>query len=240
MSPNSVAQSDLIELFRRRLSEVCRKAGRPTDQIRCVAISKGQPAESIRAAAAAGFKEIGENRIQEALKKSSNLGDLGIVWHLVGTLQTNKVRSAVNLFSMIQSLDRKELAEAIQKECEKQNRQIDVLIQVEPTGEPGKHGVRPEEIVKMLKALRSYDRLRIRGLMAIGPNTEDSNAVHSCFRNVRRLFTEIQKADGLSDYFDTLSMGMSSDFEIAIEEGATMIRVGTLIFGSRPVRRANP
>ncbi|MBI4179117.1 YggS family pyridoxal phosphate-dependent enzyme [bacterium] len=233
-SLNLIDISRNIATLRQRIRAACERAGRRAEDVRCVAVSKGQAAESIRLAVQAGMTDIGENRVQEAVKKSGELRDLGIRWHLVGSLQTNKVRQALKLFTMIQSLDGRDLATALQAECEKQDRSVDVLLQVEPTGESSKHGVKPEQIEDCLNWIQPFDRLRLRGLMAIGPNTDDPAAIRACFREMARLFRQIRKEGRGGEKFDMLSMGMSSDYELAIEEGATLVRVGTAIFGPRP------
>lgn len=225
-----------IRSLQRKIREVCEKAPRPRrpEDIRIVPVSKGHPAPAVRVAVAAGFCEFGENRVQEALAKSNELPDLGVRWHLVGTLQTNKVRQAVRLFGMIQSVDRPELGSALRQECERQGVVKDILIQVEATGEAAKHGVKVDEVMAVAKTLRGFGSLRVRGLMAIGPLTDDRRKTRSCFQLVHDLFQKLRLQGDFGETFDTLSMGMSDDFEIAIEEGSTLIRVGTLIFGPRP------
>lgn len=216
-----------------KIQKACERAGRRPSEVVCVAVAKGHQSPLIRAAVAAGIADIGENRVQEAQTKSSELSGLPIRWHLVGTLQTNKVRAAVRLFGMIQSLDRIDLARAVQTECEKQNRMMEALIQVEATGEPAKHGLKPEDVPAAAKLLRGMKNIRIRGLMAIGPVTQDLQKIRACFSAVHRLFRSLKDSGDFGQTFDTLSMGMSDDFESAILEGATMVRIGTLIFGPR-------
>ncbi len=232
---------DHLLLLQDRIDRSCARAGRPPASVRCVAVSKGHPAGAVRAAVSAGLADIGENRVQEALDKAPHLSDIAIRWHLVGTLQSNKVRPAVRTFSMIHSLDRPELAAAIQKESERIGRTVDVLIQVEPTGEPAKHGVKPDAALAMAESLGRLPNIRLRGFMAIGPlpvspTPADTAPARACFKTVRELFDQFRKSGRAAEEFDTLSMGMSDDFEIAIEEGATLIRVGTILFGPRPVR----
>lgn len=221
-----------VQTLHIKIAQACARAGRRPEEVRCVAISKGHPASKVRMAFEAGLTEIGENRVQEASAKFAELADLTIRWHLVGTLQTNKVRPAVSRFAMIQSLDRLDLAQALQKECDRQNRSIEALIQVEATGEPTKHGLRPEAVPDLVRSVKPLGRLRLRGLMAIGPLTADPVKIRSCFRTVGDLFQSLRQS-GVGADFDILSMGMSDDFEIAIEEGSTLIRIGTLIFGPR-------
>lgn len=221
-----------IARLRDRIRGACARANRRPDEIRCVAVTKGHPASVVRSAVSAGLADIGENRVQEAIAKADELRDLTIHWHLVGSLQTNKVRQAVRLFATVQSVDRAELALALQKECVREDKHIDVLIQIEPTDESSKHGVRPELARALVENVLGLNRLRLRGVMAIGPLTADEAAIRSCFRTVADLFRDLRK--NTAESFDTLSMGMSGDFEIAIVEGATLIRVGTAIFGERP------
>lgn len=223
-----------IASFIQTVRQVSLRAGRATDDIRIVAVTKGHPADRIHAAVRAGIADIGENRVQEAAAKQASLSDLSARWHLIGSLQTNKVRQAISLFSLIHSVDRIELARAIQSECEKQNKTMDVLIQIESSGESTKHGILPERAGDLSNALKDCSRLNLRGLMAIGPHTEDRARIRDCFRSVRELFGRLRASSPRPELFDTLSMGMSDDFEIAIEEGSTLIRIGTALFGPRP------
>ena len=175
----------------------------------------------------AGALEIGENRVQEALEKLPLLeGAFGI--RIIGRLQTNKARYVARIASAVESLDRIELADALQRALDRENRALDVLIEVNAGNDPAKAGVAPEELKQFLRAASAYDRLRVRGLMTVAPIAPDPELVRPCFRRMRRLFEDF----GASEW-DTLSMGMSADCDVAAEEGATQVRAGSAIFGKR-------
>lgn len=195
-------------------------------------MAKTKPAELVNEAIAAGVTEIGENRVQEAVAKRPFVSP-GCRWHLVGNLQTNKAKKAVEIFDMIQSVDSLRLAVELQKRCEQADRRMPLLIEVNTSGELTKHGVRPEELPSLVAAVIGLPRLSLEGLMTIGPGlaVEDPEASRQCFRMLRRLATECRDRFGIP--LLELSMGMTSDFEVGIEEGATMIRIGTAIFGAR-------
>lgn len=175
----------------------------------------------------AGVAEIGENRVQEALEKLPALGNaFGI--RVIGRLQTNKARYVARFASAVESLDRIELADALQRALDKENRALDVLIEVNAGNDPAKAGVAPEEVREFLRAVSAYDRLRVRGLMTVAPIAPDPELVRPCFRQMRRLFEDVGAGE-----WDTLSMGMSADCDVAAEEGATQVRAGRAIFGKR-------
>lgn len=175
----------------------------------------------------AGALEIGENRVQEALEKLPLLeGAFGI--RIIGRLQTNKARYVARIASAVESLDRIELADALQRALDRENRALDVLIEVNAGNDPAKAGVAPEELKQFLRAASAYDRLRVRGLMTVAPIAPDPELVHPCFRRMRRLFEDFGAGE-----WDTLSMGMSADCDVAAEEGATQVRAGSAIFGKR-------
>ncbi len=175
----------------------------------------------------AGAAEIGENRVQEALEKLPLLeGAFGI--RIIGRLQTNKARYVARIASAVESLDRIELADALQRALDRENRALDVLIEVNAGNDPAKAGVAPEELKQFLRAASAYDRLRVRGLMTVAPIAPDPELVRPCFRRMRRLFEDFGAGE-----WDTLSMGMSADCDVAAEEGATQVRVGSAIFGKR-------
>lgn len=175
----------------------------------------------------AGALEIGENRVQEALEKLPLLeGAFGI--RIIGRLQTNKARYVARIASAVESLDRIELADALQRALDRENRALDVLIEVNAGNDPAKAGVAPEELKQFLRAASAYDRLRVRGLMTVAPIAPDPELVRPCFRRMRRLFEDFGAGK-----WDTLSMGMSADCDVAAEEGATQVRAGSAIFGKR-------
>jgi PLP dependent protein len=207
------------------IARACRGAGRSPDEVLLIGVSKTVDLERIRLAVAAGLAALGENRVQEAREKIEALGH-PVPWHLVGSLQTNKVRQAVGLFDWIHSVDRLELAVELDRRARGAGRALDVLLQVNLGAEPRKGGVLPAELKTLLDALAGRPGLRARGLMAIPPVEPTAEQSRPWFRRLR----ELRDAAGL----EHLSVGMSADFEVAIEEGATMVRVGTAIFGPRP------
>ena len=175
----------------------------------------------------AGALEIGENRVQEVLEKLPLLeGAFGI--RIIGRLQTNKARYVARIASAVESLDRIELADALQRALDREDRALDVLIEVNAGNDPAKAGVAPEELKQFLRAASAYDRLRVRGLMTVAPIADDPELVRPCFRRMRRLFEDFGAGE-----WDTLSMGMSADCDVAAEEGATQVRAGSAIFGKR-------
>jgi len=210
----------------------CERADRKREDVCLVAVSKTRTPEEIAAAIGAGATDIGENRVQEAARKKP-LVPLDATWHLVGHLQTNKVKKALELFTVIQGLDSLHLAQEIQQRCLQQDKKIRTLVEVNTSNEPTKFGVQPEQLGALLKDVLQLDRLELAGLMTIGPGwaVEDPEASRPCFRLLSRLAEEARQRFGIP--LPHLSMGMSSDFEQGIEEGATIIRVGTAIFGPR-------
>ena len=192
-----------------------------------VGVSKTVDAARIRAAVAAGLGALGENRVQEARDKIAELGR-PVAWHLVGHLQTNKVREALDLFDVVHSVDRIELARELDRRARARGRPVDALVQVNIAAEPSKGGWPPEAVETAVEALTALGGLRVRGLMTIPPAVDRAEDARGWFRALRKL----AERHGLAD----LSMGMSGDFEVAVEEGATMVRVGTAIFGPRPPR----
>jgi pyridoxal phosphate enzyme (YggS family) len=214
-----------VERVREAIARACGRAGRTPDDVLLVAVSKTVEAERIRLAVAAGIPALGENRVQEAREKIETLGH-AVPWHLIGSLQTNKAKEAARLFDWIHSVDRVELARELSRRARALDRTLDILIQVNLGEEPQKAGVAPGELKALLDAMSGLESLRIRGLMAIPPAVESPEAARPFFRRLR----ELRDGAGL----EHLSMGMSADFEVAIEEGATLVRVGTAIFGPRP------
>jgi pyridoxal phosphate enzyme (YggS family) len=214
-----------VEQVRQAIARACGRAGRSPDDVLLVAVSKTVEAERIRLALAAGIAALGENRVQEAREKIEALGR-PVPWHLIGALQTNKAKDAARLFDWIHSVDRVELARELSRRAHALDRTLDILIQVNLGAEPQKAGVAPAELKSLVDATAGLESLRVRGLMAIPPAVETPEAARPFFRRLR----ELRDAAGL----EHLSMGMSGDFEVAIEEGATLVRVGTTIFGPRP------
>jgi pyridoxal phosphate enzyme (YggS family) len=201
-----------------------------------VAVTKRFPAELIHEAWQAGLRDFGENRIQEATEKIPRAIELGVeaTWHLVGHLQRNKARQAVDLFDWIQSIDSERLAEEVSKRVTSLSRTVPVLIEVNTSAEPTKYGVTPERFHELAAKVSELPGLELRGLMTVGPLTEDEAEMRAAFRLLRRLAEEERARLGDPDSLPVLSMGMTDDFEIAIEEGSTLVRVGRAIFGERP------
>ena len=220
-----------VEEVRGRIAEACRRAGRDPGEVTLVAVSKGHPPEAVRAAHEAGMTIFGENRVQEASQKIP-LCPSSLVWHMVGHLQRNKVRKALPLFEMIHSVDSLRLVEALERECSRLGKVLPVLIEVNVAGESSKYGVAPENLRELLDAAAGCGHLEVRGLMTMPPWSPDPEKVRPYFARLRELLVKAGEewGHGLVE----LSMGMSADFEVAIEEGATMVRIGTAIFGRRP------
>lgn len=217
-----------VERVRARMAAAAERAGRRPGDVLLVAVSKTVEPERVKAAVAAGVPALGENRVQEAREKIATLGH-PVPWHLVGHLQTNKVKDALALFDVIQSVDRLDLARELDRRAAP-GRLVDVLLEVNVAGEASKGGVAPAEVAAALEAMAGLPRLRVRGLMAVPPAVDRAGEARPWFRTLRGL----AERHGLAD----VSMGMSGDFEVAIEEGATIVRVGTAIFGPRPPRPA--
>jgi len=228
--------ADNVGRIRDRLASTAARAGRNPDEITLMGVRKTFPAESIREAYQAGIRVFGENRVQEFGGKAETLRDLDDArWHMIGHLQSNKASKATELFHAIDSVDSLRLAERLHDAAKAANKQLDVLIEVNVGGEEAKSGIAPDspELERILEAASSLDRLRIRGLMTIPPFTEDPQGARPYFRKLRELRDAIRARSLLAVDMDVLSMGMSHDFEVAIEEGSTCVRVGTAIFGSR-------
>src|SRR5262245_13854899 len=229
---HSDASTDIranLERVHAVIQAACRRAGRSPDGVLLVAVSKTMPTERVKAAVDAGVVALGENRVQEAKEKIEALGH-PVPWHLIGHLHTNKAKDAVQLFDCIQSVDRLDLAREIDRRAEAAGRTVDALVEVNVGEEPQKGGVPPGEVKALLDAVARLGHIRVRGLMAIPPASEDPEATRPHFRRLR----ELRDLAGL----EHLSMGMSADYEVAIEEGATIVRVGTAIFGPRAPRSA--
>jgi len=198
-------------------------------EVRIVAVTKGHGPEAIRAALAAGLPDIGENRVQEALSKQEQVGGLPVRWHLIGSLQRNKARHAVGRFVLIHSVDRAELAIELDRRGAPDTRQ-DVLVEVNCSGEPQKGGVEPDALAGLLEVIAGLPRLGLRGLMTMAALTNEERVQRAAFGRLRELRDRMHAA---GHSLPELSMGMSGDYTVAVEEGATMVRLGTLLFGER-------
>jgi pyridoxal phosphate enzyme (YggS family) len=218
-----------IHKLQERMAQAAQRVGRDVDEISIVAVAKTVPLEKIKEAISCGVKIIGENRVQEARQKFTHIGSK-VEWHMVGHLQTNKVKDALRIFSMIHSLDSLRLAREIEKRAE---HPINCLIEINTSEEKTKFGITPESLLSFFASIKDLEKVNVIGLMTIGPGwaTSDPEVSRPCFRLLHDL------ADRLTEEFNMpfpiLSMGMTSDFEVAIEEGSTMVRVGTALFGPR-------
>lgn len=237
MEPSRQSTATLRERLadvRERVGTAARRAGRAVDEITLIAITKTHSTEIMKAGLEAGLTDLGENRVQEAEAKITELGREAARWHLVGHLQSNKATRAVQLFHCIHSLDSVALAERLNRLCDSERiEKLDVLIQVDLGGEKTKTGIDPRELPALVEALHNCSRLKLIGLMTLPPYFENPDCARPYFKTLRGLREQLKSQGHFHDGRGELSMGMSHDFEIAIEEGATMVRVGTAIFGER-------
>jgi len=214
-----------------RIAQAAARAGRDPATVRLLAVSKGQAPEKIRAAYALGQRAFGENYVQEAIAKAAGLADLAdIEWHMIGPLQSNKTRVAAERFAWVQTVDRLKIAERLSSARDAHLPPLNVCVQVNISGEGAKSGAAPVEALPLARVVAALPRIRLRGFMGIAEETDDTERVRHQFRALREIF-DAGRAEGLA--LDTLSMGMSGDLESAIAEGATMVRVGTALFGPR-------
>jgi len=222
-----------VEHIRERTRIACLKAGRDPAAVTLLAVSKTFPATAVKKAVDAGVLDIGENYVQEMLKKREDLQDSSIRWHFIGHLQSNKVKYLSDWVFLIHAVDNATLAGEINKRGVQFGRFVDILVEVNTTDESSKFGVHPQETVKFIQSLSSLDHIKIKGLMTIGPFLPDPEGSRPMFRQLRMLKEEISLLNLPNVEMEHLSMGMTGDFEVAIDEGATIIRIGTAIFGSR-------
>ncbi|MBT2118694.1 YggS family pyridoxal phosphate-dependent enzyme [Dyella sp. LX-66] len=215
---------------RERVDAACREAGRAPAEVDVLPVSKTFGADAIRAATGLGLRRFGENKVQEIREKAGPLADCAIDWVVIGHLQTNKAKDVARLAAEVQSLDRWELAEALDRRLQAEGRAIDVLVQVKTSPEEAKQGLDPAELPAFLARLRGLDTLRVRGLMTMAVQADDPAPVRACFRLLRELRDRMA---GEGHALPRLSMGMSGDFPLAVAEGATELRIGTAIFGRR-------
>lgn len=226
--------SENLSGVRARIKTAAERSGRKAADIKLIAVSKTQPTEILREAMAAGTLVFGENKVQEAEGKIIEIGRSGVEWHLIGHLQSNKARKAVQLFDCIQSVDSIELARRLERICiEEGRRELPFLAQVDLAGESTKSGIVESELSALAEFLRNCERLKFGGLMVLPPFFDDPEATRPYFVRLRRIRDDLAANGAFSNGGGELSMGMSHDFEVAIEEGATIVRVGTAIFGSR-------
>ena len=217
----------------RRIVDACARAGRVRSELTLVSVTKTRTAAEMDEVIRAGITQVGENRVQEAMVKKPQV-TLPATWHLVGSLQTNKAKKALELFDVIQSIDSLHLGIELQRRCEQMDKHVGSLIEVNTSGEASKHGVSPDAVPDLVVELLKLDHLQLMGLMTIGPGLaiDDPEASRPSFRTLKALAQDCRRRFGVP--LPHLSMGMSSDFEVGIEEGATIVRIGTAIFGPRP------
>ena len=240
MADVSPAQEQLaarLTAVQERIAAAARNAGRSPDEVKLIAISKTHPASVIRTLIDLGATDLGENRVQEAEDKITEIGRETVRWHLVGHLQANKARRAVSLFEVIHSLDSLDLAKRLNRLCEEEGREtLAVLIQVDLGHEETKSGINESELTHLVDELGPLTHLKLIGLMTLPPFFDDAEQSRPFFRRLRELRDELESRGAFGDRKGELSMGMTHDFEVAIQEGATMVRIGTAIFGERVPR----
>ena len=230
---NTTTMAERVAQIRNRIDQACARAGRDPAEVTLLPVSKTFDVAAIREAIALGFTRFGENRTQEIAQKAPLLADCDVQWVVIGQLQTNKAKEVAKFAHELQSLDRLELAEALDRRLQQEGRAIDVLVQVKTSPEETKSGLEPAELFTFLRLLANYQTLRVRGLMTMAVLSEDTQAVRACFAQLKQLQERARQEAIAGVSLERLSMGMSGDFEIAIEEGSTEIRVGSSIFGSR-------
>ena len=221
-----------ISNVKKRISEAANAAGRSENDVTLIAVSKTKPVEMIKEAYDTGIRDFGENKVQEIVDKYPKLPS-DIRWHLIGHLQTNKVKYIIDKVCMIHSVDSYKLAQEISRQAVKHNVTVDILIEVNVAGEESKFGVSPSDALELCKNISTLPRVRIRGLMTVAPITDNPEENRPVFSALRQLFVDIDGKNIDNVCMDCLSMGMSGDYTVAIEEGATFVRVGTSIFGQR-------
>jgi PLP dependent protein len=226
-----------LNAIREKISNACARCGRATDSVTLLAVTKGQPPEVVTQAAGLGLTLFGENKVQEARAKIP-LSHGRLRWHMIGHLQSNKAREAVELFEMIQSVDSLALAEEINRRADQAAKRLPVLLEVNIAGEASKFGYPPEKLLAELEQINALPRLEIHGLMCVPPWTAEPEKLRPLFCRLRDLKAECERTLGV--LLPHLSMGMSGDFEVAIEEGSTLVRIGTALFGPRPKARPTP
>lgn len=223
-----------IEIIQKRIRETCARSGRNPDEVKLLLATKTVPAEKIIEAFQSGETLIGENKVQELKEKYDGLKDFAHQKHFIGHLQSNKIKDILRCdVACVQSIDRLSVAEKLQQRLEFENKTIDILVQVNTSGEESKFGVKPENALDLVKQISKFDRVKIKGLMTIGLFSAEKEKVRLCFKLLKDIQNQIITENIPNVEMEELSMGMSGDLEVAIEEGSTIIRVGTAIFGER-------
>jgi len=219
-----------------RVKAACTRVGRDPATVRLLPVSKTKPESSLRRAHAAGCRMLGENKLQEAYRKWEAMQDLtDLHWSVIGHLQTNKAKLVARFATEFQALDSLRVAEALDRRLQMEGRSLDVFVQVNTSGEVSKYGLSPEDVADFVQELPAFSALRVRGLMTLALFSSEAERVRQCFILLRNLRDQLRQSAPAGICLDELSMGMSGDFEIAIEEGATVVRVGQAIFGARPM-----
>lgn len=230
MIDNTIKQN--LDNIYSRIKTAAEKSGRKAEDIKLIAVTKTVAVERIKSVDEYGVLDFGENRVQELLEKNDKFHD-SIKWHLIGHLQTNKVKYIIDKVHMIHSVDSIELAREINNRAAKAGRKMDILLQVNVSGEETKFGIKPEEVDEYISMVSQMSNVTIRGFMTIAPYAENPEEIRPVFKNLYDIYIDIKRKKIDNVYMDYLSMGMSNDFEIAIEEGANLVRIGTGIFGKR-------
>ena len=223
---------DQLQEVEKRIQAACDRAGRKREEVTLIAVSKTKPVETLQEAYDLGVRIFGENKVQELTAKYEALPK-DIHWHMIGHLQTNKVKYIIDKAELIHSVDSLKLAETIEKEAAKHDLIADILVEVNVAEEESKFGMKMEEVIPFVEKVSAFPHVRVRGLMTIAPFVEDPEENRSIFADLHKLYIDIKKKNHYNDTVSVLSMGMTNDYEVAIEEGATMVRVGTGIFGAR-------
>lgn len=226
--------ADNLAAVQARIDAACERAGRDPDGVRLMAVTKTHPAAILQQAYVAGSRLFGENKVQEAGAKADELSGLAdLRWAFIGHLQSNKAKDVARFADEFHALDSVKLARQLDRRLDEADRRLDVYLEVNSSGEASKFGLRPESVADFAVALGEFPRLRVRGLMTLAVNSPDHDAVRACFERMRLLQDQLREHDSGPGSYDELSMGMSGDFELAIEYGATTVRVGQAIFGAR-------
>lgn len=223
---------DQLQEVEKRIQAACDRAGRKREEVTLIAVSKTKPVETLQEAYDLGVRIFGENKVQELTAKYEALPK-DVHWHMIGHLQTNKVKYIIDKAELIHSVDSLKLAETIEKEAAKHDLIADILVEVNVAEEESKFGMKMEEVIPFVEKVSAFPHVRVRGLMTIAPFVEDPEENRSIFADLHKLYIDIKKKNHDNDTVSVLSMGMTNDYEVAIEEGATMVRVGTGIFGAR-------
>lgn len=223
---------DQLQEVEKRIQAACDRAGRKREEVTLIAVSKTKPVETLQEAYDLGVRIFGENKVQELTAKYEALPK-DIHWHMIGHLQTNKVKYIIDKAELIHSVDSLKLAETIEKEAAKHDLIADILVEVNVAEEESKFGMKMEEVIPFVEKVSAFPHVRVRGLMTIAPFVEDPEENRSIFADLHKLYIDIKKKNHDNDTVSVLSMGMTNDYEVAIEEGATIVRVGTGIFGAR-------